>query len=232
MWLVPLLVALVLVSSTSDADAGSLFSSGGWGVPQGAPAPATPPSRAPATPRTPVKAPAYNAPKASAPLSSGVCEREIQAAAARYGVPEGILYSVGLTETGRKGSLSAYAMNVEGKAYFPPSQQAAMTTFYDAKRQGRKLIDIGCMQINHHFHGENFSSPEEMFDPKRNVEYAAKFLRNLHDKHETWTMAVARYHAGPNNNPAQKQYVCRVISNLVATGYGEWTSNASRFCAS
>ncbi len=232
MWLVPLLVALVLVSSTSDADAGSLFSSGGWGGQQGAAAPATPPKRAPATPRTPVRAPAYSAPNPSAPLSSGVCEREIQAAAAKYGVPEGILYSVGLTETGRKGSLSAYAMNVEGKAYFPPSQQAAMTTFYDAKRQGRKLIDIGCMQINHHFHGENFSSPEEMFEPKRNVEYAAKFLRNLHDKHETWTMAVARYHAGPNNNPAQKQYVCRVISNLVATGYGEWTSNASRFCTS
>ncbi|MGK6314091.1 transglycosylase SLT domain-containing protein [Neorhizobium sp. DT-125] len=154
----------------------------------------------------------------------------MQAAAAKYGVPEGILYSVGLTETGRKGSLSPYAMNVEGKAYFPPSQQEAMTTFHAAKQQGMRLIDIGCMQINHHFHGENFSSPEEMFNPQRNVEYAAKFLRNLHDRHETWTMAVARYHAGPNNDPAQKKYVCRVISNLVATGYGKWTSNASRFC--
>lgn len=242
MWLAPLLAALVLVSSTFDADAGSLFSTGGWGTQQGAAAPAAPPSRAtpagrtapasgtPAARRTPVRAPTTDAPTTGALVGSGICEREIQAAAAKYGVPEGILYSVGLTETGRKGSLSAYAMNVEGKAYFPPSQQAAMTTFYDAKRQGMKLIDIGCMQINHYFHGENFSSPEEMFDPKRNVEYAAKFLRNLHDKHETWTMAVARYHAGPNNNPAQKQYVCRVISNLVATGYGEWTSNASRFC--
>jgi len=164
------------------------------------------------------------------PANPGACEREIQAAAAKYGIPEGILYSVGLTETGRKGSLSPYAMNVEGKAYFPPSRQEAMTTFHAAKQQGMKLIDIGCMQINHYFHGENFSSAEEMFDPKRNVEYAAKFLRNLHDRHETWTMAVARYHAGPNNNPAQRKYVCRVISNLVATGYGKWTPNASGFC--
>jgi soluble lytic murein transglycosylase-like protein len=162
----------------------------------------------------------------------GACEREIQAAAAKYGVPEGILYSVGLTETGRKGSLSAFAMNVEGKAYFPSSRQDAMATFEGARREGRKLIDIGCMQINHHFHGENFASPAEMFDPRRNVEYAAKFLRNLHDRHETWTMAVARYHAGPNNDPAQKKYVCRVITNLVATGYGKWTSNASQFCNS
>jgi soluble lytic murein transglycosylase-like protein len=166
----------------------------------------------------------------SVSASTGACEREIQSAAAKYGIPEGILYSVGLTETGRKGSLYPYAMNVEGKALFPPSEQAALRQFDTASRGGAKLIDIGCMQINHYFHGENFSSVEEMFDPHRNVEYAAKFLRNLHDRHETWTMAVARYHAGPNNNPAQKQYVCRVIANLVATGYGKWTPNASNFC--
>jgi hypothetical protein len=40
-----------------------------------------------------------------ASASTGACEREIQSAAAKYGIPEGILYSVGLTETGRKGSL-------------------------------------------------------------------------------------------------------------------------------
>ena len=165
-----------------------------------------------------------------AAASAGACEQEIQAAAAKYGVPEGILYSVGLTETGRKGSLYPYAMNVEGKAYYPPSQEQALAEFDAAKRQGRKLIDIGCMQINHHFHGENFASPADMFEPRRNVEYAAKFLSNLHRRHETWTMAVARYHAGPHNDPAQKKYVCRVISNLVATGYGKWTPNASQFC--
>ncbi|RYG58814.1 lytic transglycosylase domain-containing protein, partial [bacterium] len=32
------------------------------------------------------------------------------------------------------------------------------------------------------------------------------------------------------NDPAQKRYVCRVISNLVATGYGKWTANAQNFC--
>ncbi|MBB3592489.1 soluble lytic murein transglycosylase-like protein [Rhizobium sp. BK529] len=166
----------------------------------------------------------------SASASTGACEREIQSAAAKYGIPEGILYSVGLTETGRRGSLYPYAMNIEGKALFPSSEEAALRQFDAASRDGAKLIDIGCMQINHYFHGDNFTSVEEMFDPHRNVEYAAKFLRNLHDRHETWTMAVARYHAGPNNNPAQKQYVCRVIANLVATGYGKWTPNASNFC--
>jgi soluble lytic murein transglycosylase-like protein len=43
-------------------------------------------------------------------------------------------------------------------------------------------------------------------------------------------MAVARYHAGPNNNPAQKRYICRVIANMVAVDYGRWTDNARAFC--
>ncbi|MBB4953950.1 soluble lytic murein transglycosylase-like protein [Agrobacterium vitis] len=160
----------------------------------------------------------------------GLCEREISRAAAKYGIPEGILYSVGLTETGRKGSLQPYALNVEGLPLFPDSMEEAMRTFLLAKEMGGKLIDIGCMQINYLYHHENFHSLQDMFDPRLNVEYAAKFLATLHDKHETWTMAVARYHAGPNNNPAQKQYVCRVMSNLVATGYGNWTASAQQFC--
>jgi len=43
-------------------------------------------------------------------------------------------------------------------------------------------------------------------------------------------MAVARYHAGPNNDPAQKRYVCAVIANMVATGFGAMTTNARSFC--
>lgn len=220
----PLLAALALISSTSDA----ARSAGLYSTPAPAAQAAAP--MASMAPAAPVKV--RTSPSAGSPPTggSGACEREIQAAAAKYGIPEGILYSVGLTETGRKGSLYPFAMNVEGKAFFPPSEQDAMRKFAEARSQGMKLIDIGCMQINHHFHGENFASPQEMFDPRRNVEYAAKFLRNLHDRHETWTMAVARYHAGPNNDPAQKRYVCRVIANLVATGYGSWTAPASQFC--
>jgi soluble lytic murein transglycosylase-like protein len=162
--------------------------------------------------------------------SQGVCEREIAAAAIKYDIPEGILYSVGLTETGRKGSLQPWALNIEGKAVFAASRDDAWQAFENARRNGSKLIDLGCMQINHHYHGDQFADPRDMLSPRRNVEYAAKFLSRLHSKHVTWTMAVARYHAGPNNDPAQKRYVCRVISNLVATGYGKWTANAAEFC--
>ena len=94
----------------------------------------------------------------------------------------------------------------------------------------QKLIDLGCMQINHHYHGARFTSVAEMFDPHKNVQYAARFLNELRARHDTWTMAVARYHAGPNNNPAQKQYVCLVIGNMVRSGFGAWTPNSAAFC--
>lgn len=158
------------------------------------------------------------------------CEAEILQAAARYGVPEGILYAVGLTETGRKGSLQPYALNIEGRAVFANSPAEAIAEFKAATGRGSKLIDLGCMQINHHYHAEHFTGLGEMLDPHANVDYAARFLVRLKAKHKTWSMAVARYHAGPDNDPAQKRYICRVIANMVATGFGKWTQNARDFC--
>jgi len=99
-----------------------------------------------------------------------------------------------------------------------------------ARLAGAKLIDVGCMQINHHFHASSFASVEDMLDPSKNVNYAARFLQQLKAREGSWTLAVARYHAGPGNIPAQKRYVCRVITNLVASGFGAWTADARAFC--
>ncbi|WP_109575585.1 transglycosylase SLT domain-containing protein [Aminobacter sp. AP02] len=165
-----------------------------------------------------------------AAASANPCEPEILRAADRYGVPVGILYAVGLTETGKKGSLQPNALNIEGKAVFPKNAAEALAAFEAARSEGKTLIDLGCMQINHRYHAAEFRSVRDMLDPRRNVDYAARFLVSLHSRHESWSMAVARYHAGPNNDPAQKRYVCRVIANMVATGFGRWTDNARSFC--
>ena len=58
----------------------------------------------------------------------------------------------------------------------------------------------------------------------------AQFLRDLKLREGSWTLAVARYNAGPNNNPGQRKYVCGVIRNMVASGFGSWTTNAAAFC--
>lgn len=160
-----------------------------------------------------------------------LCEREMARAADRHGVPLGVLYAVGLTETGRGDSLRPYALNVEGRASYDDDKASALRRFESARASGIKLIDVGCMQINHHFHAKQFGSVEQMFEPAANVDYAARFLKQLKAREGNWTMAVARYHAGPDNDAAQKRYVCRVITNMVATGFGAWTSQSRAFCA-
>lgn len=162
--------------------------------------------------------------------NGGVCEREMALAAKRHEVPLGVLYAVGLTETGRKGSLHPYALNIAGKTVFTNSQPEALAAFEAARKQGIRLIDLGCMQVNHHYHGAEFASVSDMLVPARNIDYAARFLNRLRVQEGSWTMAVARYHAGPDNNPAQKRYVCAVIRNLVASGFGSWTRESRAFC--
>lgn len=169
------------------------------------------------------------APSRAAP-GSGLCEPEIVRAAAKYEVPLAVLYAVGITETGRGDSMRAYALNIEGKALYDITRPQALRAFAEAQALGAKLIDVGCLQINHHFHKAHFKSVEELLDPPKNVDYGARFLKSLHEREGSWTMAIARYHAGPDNDAAQKRYVCRVVSNMVATGFGEWTPEAKSLC--
>ena len=159
------------------------------------------------------------------------CEREIASAARRYDIPLAVFYAVGLNESGAKGRLQPYAMNIDGRSSADPTLAGAVARFRDAKAAGARMIDVGCMQINHHYHGARFASLQAMFDPAQNIDYAARFLRDLKVRERTWTMAVARYNAGPDNDPAQKKYVCGVLARMIASGFGAWTESAKDFCA-
>ena len=158
------------------------------------------------------------------------CEREMARAAELHGIPLGILYAVGLTETGRRGALNPYALGAEGQTVFARNMDDAIASFEAMRQKGIKLIDLGCMQINHYYHGGKFVSVRAMFDPARNVDYAARFLKELKQREGSWTMAVARYNAGPNNQPAQKRYICHIVSHLVSSGFGAWTDKARALC--
>jgi soluble lytic murein transglycosylase-like protein len=151
-------------------------------------------------------------------------------ASRRHEVPLAVLYAVALTETGQRGSLQPWALNIEGAAVYADSADDGLRRLEGALRGGARLVDVGCMQVNYYYHHRQFRSLAEMFEPARNVDYAARFLKDLRKREPSWTLAVARYHAGPSNNPAQKRYVCAVIANMVATGFGAWTQTAREFC--
>ena len=73
------------------------------------------------------------------------CEREMARASQQHGIPLGILYAVGLTETGRRGALYPYALGAEGQTVFAKDMDDAMANFEAMRAKGIKLIDLGCM---------------------------------------------------------------------------------------
>jgi soluble lytic murein transglycosylase-like protein len=159
-----------------------------------------------------------------------ICESYLPGIAKAEDVPLGVLYAVGLTETGVKGSLHPYALNVEGRTIITYTQADALREFNKARRQGKKLIDLGCMQVNFHYHGENFNSPAEMMEPEKNIIYAARFLKTLRASEGSWAAAVARYHASPRKPAEQRRYICSVIRNLIASDFGGWTPASRAYC--
>ncbi|TCT07916.1 transglycosylase SLT domain-containing protein [Aquabacter spiritensis] len=160
----------------------------------------------------------------------GVCEAEIAHASQKFGVPLAILYAVGLTESGGSGTLQPLLVATKTISYVGKSRADAIRRFHEIRATGTELIDLGCMQANYYWHKAEFKSLEEMFDPRANVEQAARFLAVLRKRHGSWIIAAARYNAGPHNTPAQKRYVCAVMRNLVRSGFGAWTPDAKAFC--
>ncbi len=171
----------------------------------------------------------YNSSLVSTAVAGGVCEDQMAIAAARNGVPLGFLYAIGMTETGLKKKLHPWALNIQGNGFYPESREESYRIILESIKNS-KIIDIGCMQINYKYHHMHFKSLYDMLDPSLNVDYAARYLKRLYRREKTWTLAAARYHAGPNRDAAQKRYVCVVIRNLAASGFGRWTPQAREFC--
>jgi soluble lytic murein transglycosylase-like protein len=116
-------------------------------------------------------------------------------------LPPHLLTAIALTESGRwhgdRSEAFAWPWTVmaEGEGRFLPSKAAAIETVRALQARGVRNIDVGCMQVNLHYHPEAFESLETAFDPAANVAYAADFLVELRQEARSWTRAVGQYHS-------------------------------------
>lgn len=129
----------------------------------------------------------------------GVCIREILAAQTRHGIPDNLLLAIGLQEAGtrRYGHFTVwpYAVNAAGEGRLFDSRNAALDWVAERQASGIRSIDVGCMQINMRWHPDAFASVSEGFDPRVNVDYAARFLKRLHRRTGSWMQAAGSYHS-------------------------------------
>jgi len=88
-----------------------------------------------------------------------------------------------------------WTVYAEGRGRYLPSKAAAIKEVETLKAKGVKNIDVGCMQINLHYHPDAFSDLEAALDPKENTLYAAKLLKSLREESRSWNIAIAHYHS-------------------------------------
>ncbi|RED12778.1 transglycosylase SLT domain-containing protein [Pontivivens insulae] len=133
-------------------------------------------------------------------LASDICLRAADLAAQRHDIPRDVMRAITLTETGRRadGQFSPWpwTVNMEGAGHWFDDLGAALAFIAPHHARGARSYDVGCFQLNWRWHGENFPDLETMFDPDRNADYAARYLRGHYEAFGDWTRAAGRYHSG------------------------------------
>ncbi|MGD8810253.1 MAG: lytic transglycosylase domain-containing protein [Gammaproteobacteria bacterium] len=130
-----------------------------------------------------------------------LCANAVAAQEKRHGIPKRLLTAISLVESGRwdakagKGAAWPWTVTAQGKGRFFPTKAAAIAAVKRLRAGGITSIDVGCMQVNLHFHPTAFKSLSAAFDPAQNASYAATFLTDLKRDHGSWQRAVQHYHS-------------------------------------
>lgn len=149
--------------------------------------------------------------------NSRYCERYFSYYEQVHDIPSGLLKAISLTETKIWHKLSEsyitwpWAVNAGGKAYYFDNKMEAIKAVESMMSKGQKSFDVSCMQVNLLYHPKAFTSLEQAFEPKHNINYAASFLKSNYEKHKNWHKAIAAYHS---ENPVHgTPYAARVMKH-------------------
>jgi hypothetical protein len=127
------------------------------------------------------------------------CEAMATRIGAAEGLPAGLLPAIARIESGRRVDRTVRAwpwtLNHAGRGLYFETREEALTYLRQTVAEGPRNIDVGCMQVNHYWHGENFPSVEVMIDPETNIRYAVRFLKELYASKGSWEAAVRHYHS-------------------------------------
>lgn len=130
-----------------------------------------------------------------------LCANTIRRIEAQGRFPTGLMQAIALVESGRSDATTGakfawpWTVHAEGRGRYFASKAAAVSAVRKLQAKGVSNIDVGCMQVNLYYHGDQFDSIEAALDPVRNAVYAARFLKRLYDAKGSWNKAVALYHS-------------------------------------
>lgn len=143
------------------------------------------------------------------------CRKNIEFIEKELKLPNKLLVSISLTETGRnfngKFQTWPWSLNVSGKTHYFANKIKMKTFLMKKLKSNITNIDIGCMQINYKYHINDLSKVDFFLDPYNNVKWGGDFLKRLYERHKSWNMAISRYHS--SDKVRQKKYLTKVYKN-------------------
>lgn len=131
-----------------------------------------------------------------------LCEIAADKAEADYQIKPNLLQTIASVESGRWNAEAGkrvawpWTVHAKGKGRYYKTKAEAIAAVQDLQRRGITNIDVGCMQINLKYHGTAFKNLDEAFDPQKNADYSAQFLRSLYKRNkQNWTKTAMHYHS-------------------------------------
>ncbi len=145
----------------------------------------------------------------------GLCAATASKVEKELGLPAHLLTAISLAETGRSGPARRVAtwpwtVHDGTQGHYFNTKKEAVAFVRELRTDGRRSIDVGCMQINLLHHPRAFTSVEEGFNPEQNIRYAASFLKDLAQTSKSWEEAVAKYHT--QNPTIDEDYAPKVLA--------------------
>ena len=131
-----------------------------------------------------------------------VCTIAAQQMEEKYHIKKHLLSTITSVETGRwskkhqRNMAWPWTVNAQGKGRFFETKREAIAEVKKLQAQGVKSIDVGCMQVNLAYHPDAFKNLEDAFNPYKNMEYGAQFLKRLYAQNgHDWNKAATAYHS-------------------------------------
>ncbi|MEK9673913.1 MAG: lytic transglycosylase domain-containing protein [Rhodospirillaceae bacterium] len=164
-----------------------------------------------------IAAPAQAMRSQSSENAREVCQNATGALERQLGIPKHLLTAIARTESGRHDPETGenfawpWTVTARGKGQYFATKAEAKAEVEILLTQGVTNIDVGCMQVNLHYHWNAFRTLDDAFDPKTNAAYAAGFLKSKFDDARNWLTAAGQYHSHTPEN--SRAYRIKVLSH-------------------
>lgn len=132
---------------------------------------------------------------------AAACSAAGHAAEQGSAMPQNLLVSIGMVESGRADPLTGHVapwpwtVNADGQGQYFQTKEEAEAFVRFAEASGAHDVDVGCFQISLQSHPDAFATLDDAFDPAENAAYAARFLGELKSRTGSWNTAIADYHS-------------------------------------